>query len=403
MRVTTAQGELRARDVVMALGAWSPKLADAIGAPALKRTMQPGKGYSITYSSPTLVPRRPLVLRERQVCVTAWDSGFRLGSTMEFSGYDDSLNPRRLAALERGASEYLHEPVGAQKQEQWFGWRPMTCDDVPIIGRVPGRDHVWLATGHGMIGVSMSTATGAADRRPDRRPRAGDRPDALSHRAFRMKPDASCQRLRPDRDRRRLRRPGRRVPRRRARRARGAARAAACSAAPASTSAACRRRRCGWRPSVAEQAASWRRRLGFPVQPQPLDWREFIVHRQRYIETSMPATGGASTRPASSLMPQRVHACSTRARCECQNGTRLRAPPHPDRHRRTAAAAGDPRRGTGRRIRRFLPVARRARARGDRRRRLHRGRTGRGAAGTRQPRRSVRARHAPAQGLRRRT
>ncbi|GAA5080301.1 NAD(P)/FAD-dependent oxidoreductase [Lysobacter panacisoli] len=160
VRIRTAQGEREARELVMALGAWSPKLADAIGAPVLKAAIQPGKGYSITYSSPNLVPRRPLVLRERQVCVTAFDSGFRLGSTMEFSGYDESLNPRRLAALERGAREYLHEPYGAQKQEEWYGWRPMSCDDVPIIGRVPGNERVLVATGHGMMGVSMSAATG---------------------------------------------------------------------------------------------------------------------------------------------------------------------------------------------------------------------------------------------------
>lgn len=160
VRIGTAQGEREAHELVVALGAWSPKLADAIGAPALKGAIQPGKGYSITYSSPGLVPRRPLVLRERQVCVTAWDSGFRLGSTMEFSGYDESLNPRRLAALERGAREYLHEPYGAQKQEEWYGWRPMSCDDVPIIGRVPGNERVLVATGHGMMGVSMSSATG---------------------------------------------------------------------------------------------------------------------------------------------------------------------------------------------------------------------------------------------------
>lgn len=156
----TSQGPLRARDVVLALGAWSPRLADAIGVPGLRRVMQPGKGYSITYSRPTLVPQRPLVLRERSVCVTAWGSGFRLGSTMEFAGFDDSLNPRRLAALERGAREYLHQPVGAELREQWCGWRPMSCDDIPIIGRAPGRDHVWLATGHGMMGVGMSSGSG---------------------------------------------------------------------------------------------------------------------------------------------------------------------------------------------------------------------------------------------------
>ena len=99
------------------------------------------------------------MLFERSVCVTAWDSGYRLGSTMEFSGYDRTLNRRRLDALERSAAEYLHEPVGPVKREEWFGWRPMTWDDLPIIGRVPGRDRLWLATGHGMLGVSMSTGT----------------------------------------------------------------------------------------------------------------------------------------------------------------------------------------------------------------------------------------------------
>ena len=161
----TAQGSLHARDVVVAAGAWSPRLAAAIGLPGLRRAMQPGKGYSITYDAPALVPRRPLVLRERSVCVTAWGdagdgSGFRLGSTMEFSGYDQSLNQRRLRALERGAAQYLHQPVGPVVRERWCGWRPMSCDDVPIIGRVPGRDHVWLATGHGMMGVGMSSGSG---------------------------------------------------------------------------------------------------------------------------------------------------------------------------------------------------------------------------------------------------
>ncbi|KAB8172291.1 FAD-dependent oxidoreductase [Lysobacter maris] len=159
VRVETAQGAVQARDVVVATGAWSPQRADAFGVPMLKRVLQPGKGYSITYSRPARVPRRPLVLHERSVCVTVWDQGFRLGSTMEFSGYDTSLNPRRLAALERGAAEYLHDPVGPQVQERWYGWRPMSRDDVPVIGAVPGRDGLWLATGHGMMGVSMSAAT----------------------------------------------------------------------------------------------------------------------------------------------------------------------------------------------------------------------------------------------------
>lgn len=160
MRVATAKGEREAGDVLLAAGAWSPLLAKSLRLRWLRNAMQPGKGYSITYSRPGLVPRRPLTLHERRVCVTVWQDGFRLGSTMEFSGHDPTLNRRRLDALERGAREYLHEPVGAVRREEWYGWRPLSWDDLPIIGRAPGHDRLWLATGHGMLGVSMSPATG---------------------------------------------------------------------------------------------------------------------------------------------------------------------------------------------------------------------------------------------------
>jgi D-amino-acid dehydrogenase len=161
LRLRTTRGEIVASDVLVATGAWSPRLASVLSPQlgGVRRAMQPGKGYSITYARPSLVPRHPLVLQERSVCVTSWEDGYRLGSTMEFSGYDASLNRRRLGALERGASEYLREPLGPSKREEWFGWRPMTSDDLPIIGRVPGPAPLWLATGHGMLGVSMSVAT----------------------------------------------------------------------------------------------------------------------------------------------------------------------------------------------------------------------------------------------------
>ncbi|MDB5973968.1 MAG: D-amino acid dehydrogenase small subunit [Nevskia sp.] len=154
--VSTTQGEIDADEVVLALGAWSPQLGKQLG---LHLPIQPGKGYSITYSRPQRGTRIPLVLQERSVCVTGWDSGYRLGSTMEFSGYDTTLNQRRLDALKRGAAEYLEEPEGPAVEEQWYGWRPMTYDDLPIIGRAPGVPNLTLATGHGMLGVSLSAIT----------------------------------------------------------------------------------------------------------------------------------------------------------------------------------------------------------------------------------------------------
>ena len=156
----TAQGTLRARDAVIATGAWSPRMARDIGLPWLRNAIQPGKGYSMTYSRPALVPKRPMILHGPSVCVSSWPGGFRLGSTMEFSGYDSSLNEARLGALERGARQFLHEPVGPELREKWFGWRPMSRDDIPLLGRAPGHRHLWLAVGHGMMGVGMSAGTG---------------------------------------------------------------------------------------------------------------------------------------------------------------------------------------------------------------------------------------------------
>jgi D-amino-acid dehydrogenase len=155
--VRTSRGVFRGDRVLMALGAWSPLLGRQLG---LRLPMQPGKGYSITYTRPSLAPRHALVLREAAVCVTTWETGYRLGSTMEFSGYAEGLNRTRLDALRRGAAAGLHEPEGPQVLEEWWGWRPMSMDEVPIIGPSTRWSNLVLATAHGMLGVSMSAGTG---------------------------------------------------------------------------------------------------------------------------------------------------------------------------------------------------------------------------------------------------
>ena len=122
--------------------------------------IQPGKGYSITMPRPARCPSVPLIFEEHRVAVTPWASGYRLGSTMEFAGYDTSIDPRRLELLREGAKPYLHEPYCEPVQEEWYGWRPMTTDSKPIIDRSPALANVLIAAGHNMLGVSMAPATG---------------------------------------------------------------------------------------------------------------------------------------------------------------------------------------------------------------------------------------------------
>ena len=155
--VVTSQGELSAAAFVVATGALAPRLERALGC---RVPIEPGKGYSITMPRPARCPQIPLLFPETHVGVTPMKSAYRLGSTMEFAGYNTSLPQPRLDLLRQGAEPYLEEPACEPIIERWYGWRPMTYDGLPIIDRVPALSNVLIAAGHNMLGMSMAPATG---------------------------------------------------------------------------------------------------------------------------------------------------------------------------------------------------------------------------------------------------
>jgi D-amino-acid dehydrogenase len=155
--VRTAKGEVPADHVIVCAGAWTPLLQRELGC---RVPIQPGKGYSVTYARPTTGPAYPMIFEEDRVAVTPFRSGFRIGSTMEFAGYDTTLNRDRLGLLTSAADRYLREPPSGPAVEEWWGWRPMTPDGLPLIGPSPALPNVWIAAGHNMLGLSMAPATG---------------------------------------------------------------------------------------------------------------------------------------------------------------------------------------------------------------------------------------------------
>lgn len=155
--VRTAAGDLPAEDVVVALGAWTPTLGREIGC---RVPIQPGKGYSVTYREVEGPPALPMIFEEDRVAATPFTDGFRVGSMMEFVGRDSTIDRRRLGVLTETSARYLRtRPIG-EPSEEWFGWRPMTPDGLPIIGPSPALGNVVVAAGHNMLGMSMATATG---------------------------------------------------------------------------------------------------------------------------------------------------------------------------------------------------------------------------------------------------
>lgn len=155
--LVTSQGNMQAEHYVFALGAWSPLFEARLGC---RIPIEPGKGYSVTMARPQTCPVHPILFPEHKVGVTPFDSGYRLGSMMEFAGYDASVSDRRINQLRQSARSYLIEPFTDETYETWYGWRPMTWDSLPVIGRVPRLENALLATGHNMLGLSLAAATG---------------------------------------------------------------------------------------------------------------------------------------------------------------------------------------------------------------------------------------------------
>jgi D-amino-acid dehydrogenase len=153
----TSQGKLTSDHYVFATGAWSPKLSSELECDI---PIETGKGYSVTMSKPQHCPRIPIALGEAHALVTPFDSGYRIGSIMEFTGFNTSLPAHRIRQLHASTRDYLVEPTGECIEEQWYGWRPMTWDSLPIIGRLPKFNNALLAAGHSMLGVTLAPVTG---------------------------------------------------------------------------------------------------------------------------------------------------------------------------------------------------------------------------------------------------
>ena len=156
-RVWTTRGEFRCDELVLAAGAWSPTLARPL---RLHLPVQPAKGYSISLPRPAEFGEHPVMLGEAKVGVTPMGDQLRLAGTLELAGLDLRVNTRRVRAVEQAARVFLPGLPPSEPIEIWRGLRPLTPDDLPIIGRPAGRTGLVLATGHGMKGMSQGPITG---------------------------------------------------------------------------------------------------------------------------------------------------------------------------------------------------------------------------------------------------
>lgn len=155
--VVTGGGRIACDQVVLAAGTWTGQLASQLGAVL---PIFPGKGYSVDYFPSPVPLTTPLTFEDARVAVTPLDGRLRLAGTMEFAGYDTKVNARRVAAVKRAAELGFRDWNPATPHAApWAGLRPMTADGLPIVGRLQPEGNVLIASGHGMLGLTLAPST----------------------------------------------------------------------------------------------------------------------------------------------------------------------------------------------------------------------------------------------------
>jgi D-amino-acid dehydrogenase len=157
--VQTLRDEFSADEIILCGGSWSPLLARELG---LKIPIQAGKGYSLTLTQPRELPELCSIFTEARMAITPMGTSLRFGGTMEISGLNEDINPVRVRGIIKSVPQYFPKftPEDFAGIQPWRGLRPCSPDGLPYLGRTAKFSNLIIATGHAMMGMSLSPITG---------------------------------------------------------------------------------------------------------------------------------------------------------------------------------------------------------------------------------------------------
>jgi D-amino-acid dehydrogenase len=155
----TGKDKIEADEFVIAAGSWLPDVLSKLGISVL---LQPGKGYSTTYTNVERNLHHPAILVEDRAAMTPLGRDLRIGGTMELSGINHDIKMHRVQPIVKAANTFYPDlNLEVPKPDQvWTGLRPVSPDGLPYIGRPSHWKNVSVAGGHAMLGVSLAAATG---------------------------------------------------------------------------------------------------------------------------------------------------------------------------------------------------------------------------------------------------
>jgi glycine oxidase len=153
--VGTNRGDYAANNYIVAAGAWRGIL---LGDLAPKTPIWPVRGQMLLFKAEAgLLPH--ILLQDGIYLIPRLDGQILVGSTLEDVGFDNSITEDAQVSLLSKAVA-MFPPLGqASLIHHWAGLRPGSPDNVPVIGRHPEIENLYLNAGHFRYGVTMAPAS----------------------------------------------------------------------------------------------------------------------------------------------------------------------------------------------------------------------------------------------------
>ncbi len=150
----TSAGQQQAGHYVLATGAWSEEV--------LPIPVTPCKGQMLSVRVPTgyghSQPLRRVLYGQKVYIVPRRSGQIILGATVETVGFTPHNTPAGIAQLLNAAIALYPELQNFPIEECWWGFRPATPDELPILGAGP-CENLTLATGHYRNGILLAPIT----------------------------------------------------------------------------------------------------------------------------------------------------------------------------------------------------------------------------------------------------
>jgi len=122
--------------------------------------MTPAKGYSITFEmKEELKPKTSTLFADLFVAMTPRKKTVRMTSKLELGSTNPNIIKKQIDSIHDNLALYTNS-FEKQNMIEWTGFRPLTPDDMPIIGYDENYTNLIHATGLGWLGITFAPAIG---------------------------------------------------------------------------------------------------------------------------------------------------------------------------------------------------------------------------------------------------